>query len=83
MCVEAISRYYFDGSGKGIRPQITRLVADACNEHLKVRRGKSSDQIKIPYSNVQVSSPETVSLQKDICLIREGHKIEDIFHSHL
>ena len=39
--------------------------------------------IKLPYSNGQVSSPETVSLQKDICMIREDHKIEVIFHSQV
>jgi len=60
--LQAISRYYFDGSGKGIRPQITRLVADACNEHLKV------------------SSPETVSLQKDICMISEMFHTSSLYH---
>ena len=45
LCVQAISRYYFDGSGKGIRPQITRLMADACNQHLKVILERRRNQV--------------------------------------
>ena len=40
--IQAISRYYFDGSGKGIRPRITRMMAEACNVHLQVRRPPTS-----------------------------------------
>ena len=35
--VKEISRYYFDGEGKAIRPEITRMMAGACNVHLKVK----------------------------------------------
>ena len=32
-----MSRYYFDGEGKAMRPALTLIMARACNSHLKVR----------------------------------------------
>jgi len=61
--LQAISRYYFDGSGKGIRPRITRMMAEACNVHLQV----SSHEVEALQSDICLISEmfHTSSLYHD------------------
>ena len=35
--LDDMSKYYFDGQGKALRPALTFIMAGACNSHLKVR----------------------------------------------
>jgi len=34
--LDQMSKYYFDGQGKAVRPALTLIMAGACNSHLKV-----------------------------------------------
>ena len=34
--LDEMSKYYFDGQGKAVRPALTLIMASACNSHLKV-----------------------------------------------
>ena len=34
--LDEMSKYYFDGQGKAVRPALTLIMAGACNSHLKV-----------------------------------------------
>ena len=36
--LDQMSKYYFDGQGKAVRPALTLIMAGACNSHLKVGR---------------------------------------------
>lgn len=35
--LDDMSKYYFDGQGKALRPALTFIMAGACNSHLKVK----------------------------------------------
>ena len=34
--LDEMSKYYFDGQGKAVRPALTLIMAGACNSHLQV-----------------------------------------------
>merc|ERR1719347_223229 len=38
--LDEMSKYYFDGQGKAVRPALTLIMASACNSHLKVESGR-------------------------------------------
>lgn len=39
--LDEMSKYYFDGQGKAVRPALTLIMAGACNSHLQVNIERS------------------------------------------
>jgi len=62
--LEDMSRYYFDGKGKAMRPALTLIMARACNSHLK-----------LPHTNTPVSDP-----QRKIAIICEMFHTSSLLH---
>ena len=42
-----MSKYYFDGQGKAVRPALTLIMSGACNSHLKVNHGVLNHLIRL------------------------------------
>ena len=62
-----ISKYYFDGQGKAIRPRLCLTVADAVNHHYFVNPEKDTQQLKFNQRQIAIISEmyHTASLVHD------------------
>ena len=80
-----MSRYYFDGKGKAMRPALTLIMARACNSHLKVRLTLTLMfhstvyshyvHLQLPHTNTPVSDP-----QRKIAIICEMFHTSSLLH---
>jgi len=83
--LEDMSRYYFDGKGKAMRPALTLIMARACNSHLKVRLTLTLMfhstvyshyvHLQLPHTNTPVSDP-----QRKIAIICEMFHTSSLLH---
>ena len=63
-----------------MRPQITRMMANACNAHLKVQHRSDSNNTFTYQIFPQVCSPEVEFLQNEIGLISEMFHTSSLYH---
>ena len=45
--LDEMSKYYFDGQGKAVRPALTLIMAGACNSHLQVNKCAIIEEISL------------------------------------
>ena len=72
--LDEMSKYYFDGQGKAVRPALTLIMAGACNSHLQVIFGsvRSSGCHSVCLSGTSLSKAPNLHLSliglSQICL---------------
>lgn len=62
-----LSKYYFDGQGKSLRPRLIKAMADAVNYHLDIKLTEEKEDI-------------LVKKQHDVALIAEMYHTASLYH---